>query len=313
MRWSAKPVSAPTSTTNDRHVSLLSTLRFITSHPLNRAHKSAAIGRFVRWQLAARLLPYPVVVPFVDDLVLMMERGMTGASGNFYCGLHEPHEMGFVLHLMRQGDVFYDVGANIGSYSLLAAAAGASRIHAFEPVHSTSIRLARNVAINALGARVSIHECALGACEGDVAMTRDEDTTNHVAVETTAGSVATVPLRQFDTFYVQGTPSFIKIDVEGYEEQVVKGAEAALSDPALMGVLMEDDGYGKRYDSKWDAASFMRERGFSPWTYNAFERSLKPGRASGPDSRNCLFLRDDERALKRVQSAPKFKLNHASL
>ncbi len=96
------------------------------SHPLNRNGRFAALGRWLRWQTATRLLPYPIVVPFVNEIRLVAERGMTGATGNYYCGLHEPEDMAFVLHFVRSGDVFYDVGANVGAYSLLAAAAGAS-------------------------------------------------------------------------------------------------------------------------------------------------------------------------------------------
>lgn len=46
---------------------------------------------------------------------------MTGATGNWYCGLQEYEDMSFVLHALRPGDLFVDVGANIGSYSILAA------------------------------------------------------------------------------------------------------------------------------------------------------------------------------------------------
>jgi hypothetical protein len=138
-------------------VGLADTLRFIVGHPLNRDGRTRALGRFLRWQFTTRLSPKPVAFPFVDDMRFLAERGMTGASGNFYCGLHESEDMAFVLHLLRPGDVFYDVGANVGSYTLLAATAGA-RVHAFEPSPPTAARLRRNVALNALEERVQVHE-----------------------------------------------------------------------------------------------------------------------------------------------------------
>jgi hypothetical protein len=49
--------------------------------------------------------------------------GMTGATGNLYVGLHEFEEMAFLLHFLRPGDLFADVGANVGSYTILAAVA----------------------------------------------------------------------------------------------------------------------------------------------------------------------------------------------
>ena len=54
---------------------------------------------------------------------------MTGATGNIYAGLHEFVDMAFCLHLLRSGDLFVDVGANIGSYTVLASkVAGANSV-----------------------------------------------------------------------------------------------------------------------------------------------------------------------------------------
>jgi hypothetical protein len=55
-------------------------------------------------------------------------------TGNLYAGLHEFSEMGFLLHLLRQNDLFVDVGANLGSYTVLASAVCQARNIAFEPV-----------------------------------------------------------------------------------------------------------------------------------------------------------------------------------
>ena len=45
---------------------------------------------------------------------------MTGATGNIYCGLYEFLDMAFLLHFLRNGDLFGDIGSNIGSYTVLA-------------------------------------------------------------------------------------------------------------------------------------------------------------------------------------------------
>lgn len=102
---------------------MLNTLKFIWSHPLNAYGRWAALGRFARWQAASRLLAGPIALPFVEETRLFASKGMTGATGNWYCGLHEYAEMAFVLHFLRDSDLFVDVGANVGSYTVLVGGA----------------------------------------------------------------------------------------------------------------------------------------------------------------------------------------------
>ena len=117
-------------------MNLLELLGHIVRHPLNRAGKAAAVARLVRWQLASRILAQPVVLPFVNNTRLLVLRGMTGATGNWYGGLHECADMAFVLHALRPGDLFVDVGANVGSYTVLAAGAVQADAIAVEPVEA---------------------------------------------------------------------------------------------------------------------------------------------------------------------------------
>ena len=62
----------------------------------------------------------PVVVNYINDSRLLVQTGMTGATGNIYTGLHEFEDMGFALHFLQEGDYFIDLGVNVGSYTVLA-------------------------------------------------------------------------------------------------------------------------------------------------------------------------------------------------
>ena len=155
---------------------LLNTFRFIAQHPVTRDHKFSAYGRWLRWQVGSRILGWPVAVPFVNDTRLLVRPGLTGATGNVYCGLHEYEDMAFVLHLLRPGDLFVDIGANIGSYTLLASAAGAN-ILCFEPVRSTFESLLDNIHLNRLETRVEARNQAVGRAGGEIEMIVDQDTT----------------------------------------------------------------------------------------------------------------------------------------
>lgn len=288
---------------------LYSIAGFILGHPLNKNAKMAALWRFFRWQFASRLLPYPMVLPYVNDYSLLVERGMTGATGNFYCGLHEADDMAFVLHFLREGDVFYDVGANIGSYTLLAAAAGVKNIVSFEPSSATCEKFENNVRLNAMMDKVTLHRCALGNESGEARFTKGNDTVNHVAAD--ADNVAAtelVQIRRFDDFYQAGKPSFIKIDVEGYEAHVFSGAARALADPELMGVLVEDNGSDKRYGQQQSVGDILRAQGFKPFRYNPMKRELVADAGQMGQFGNVLFLRDFDQAVLRIKTANRFRL-----
>ena len=95
-------------------MSLFSTLRFIIKHPLNRGQPISAVGRFIAWQIRSRI-QREIIFNWIDGSKLVVRRAMTGATGNLYCDLHEYEDMSYLLHPLRPGDLFVDVGANIGS------------------------------------------------------------------------------------------------------------------------------------------------------------------------------------------------------
>ena len=109
-----------------------------------------------------------------------MKRGMTGATGNIHVGLHEFADMMFALHFLRPDDLFLDIGANVGSYTVLAAGLCKSSALAFEPDPKTVGDLKRNIEVNGLEKLVTVHEVALGATEREVSFTVGLDTVNRV-------------------------------------------------------------------------------------------------------------------------------------
>ena len=159
---------------------LRNTLDFVLHHPLSRKRKLANVGRLFAWQIGSRLVPGPVAVDFVNGSKLLVRSGMTGATGNVYVGLHEFSEMALVLHFLRPDDLFVDIGANIGSYTILAAAAAGAACVAFEPGSEAFAWLKLNVALNSVEGRVETHQEAVGGRCQTVAFTTRRDTANRV-------------------------------------------------------------------------------------------------------------------------------------
>jgi len=131
-------------------MSLLNTIKFITDHPLNRKNRLTAIVRFLKWQAGSRLVPGAIVYDWINDTKFLVRTGETGLTGNIYTGLHEFQDMGFLLHFLRNDDLFIDVGANVGSYTILASSAIGARGIAFELIASTYKKLIENMRLNGL-------------------------------------------------------------------------------------------------------------------------------------------------------------------
>ncbi len=288
-------------------MSLLNTYRFIASHPLTRMHRTAALIRWLRWQVGSRVLGWPVAVPFVGETRLLAKPGMTGATGNVYCGLHEFEDMAFVLHFLRAGDLFVDIGANIGSYTILASAAKADVI-SFEPVPTTFETLLDNIHLNRLEKTVDARNAAVGRSNGELEMIADQDTTNQVLTDAHpyTGASVRVPVVALDSALQGRTPRLIKIDVEGFETEVLAGAQATLQHPALAAVLMELNGSGARYGFDEDGLHRdMLAMGFRPHRYEPLGRRLIDLEGARSGSGNTLYLRDHDAIQVTLKAAPR--------
>jgi FkbM family methyltransferase len=236
---------------------------------------------------------------------------MTGATGNWYCGLHEVRDMAFVLHLIRQGDHFLDVGANIGSYTVLAAGAVGASVTAVEPIPATFRNLQRNIALNGLTATVNAWQGGLSDSPGTLKFTECLDTVNHVLAEGEVVPAIEVPVRTVDDLVGSNVPVLIKIDVEGHERAVLLGARRTLADPRVLGVVMETNGSGARYGVDDDELfGLMHGHGFSAHRYDPFGRRLVDvTQADG----NTIFVRDRAAAEVRLRSAKRYRLINGTI
>jgi len=291
------------------------TVRHILRHPLCAGYRSAALCRYVRWQIGGRLASGPVLVPFINGTQLSVSPGMTGATQNIYTGLHEFEDCGFLLHLLRAGDLFVDVGANVGVYTVLAAGAiGASTV-AIEPIPQTFARLLDNLRANSLESKVQALNIGLGSAASTLRFTSDRDTTNRVVTdEGWAGPSLEVPVRTLDAVLDRRTPALIKSDVEGWESEVLAGAEATLSQPSLLAVIVEMNGAEAALNPNEQAVhDRLLSKGFNPYAYDPFTRLLTLLSSKNLGSANTVYARNLEEIAGRIAEAPPFHVNGRSI
>ncbi len=284
---------------------------FVWNHPLNAGNRVAALGRVVRWQLASRLMVGPIALPFVEGTSLFAKRGMTGVTGNWYCGLHEVRDMAFVLHFLRKEDHFLDVGANVGSYTVLASGVVGARVTVVEPIPETFAHLELNLALNGLTSRVRACQCGLSDASGSLRFTKDLDCMNHILAQGEDLPAIDVPVRTLDNLVGSDVPVIIKIDVEGHERSVLLGASCTLADAGLLAVVMETNGSGARYGiSDAELVSLMQKHGFSPYGYDPFDRRIID--ASQVDG-NTVFIRDRATVETRLRDSKRYRLINGTI
>jgi FkbM family methyltransferase len=275
-------------------MSVARTLDFIAKHPLTRKRPLPAIARFVTWQVRSRLQK-DVEVSWIGGTRVIARNGMTGITGNIYCGLHEFYDMGLLLHLLRPGDLFIDAGANVGSYTLLASGVCGANTLAFEPDPDTAFFLRRNVEANGLGGRVAVHQVALGDETGEVDFTVGRDTTNQV-VSGSEGPTRRVSVRRLDDFDGAERAILMKLDVEGFEDHVLAGAERVLSQPGLLAIQSEGQ--------TPEIVATLGRHGFERAYYDPTSRTFSPTPIA-EIATNGLFVRDLAALAERARAAPK--------
>lgn len=267
----------------------------LIKHPLNAQHKVKALFTFVSWQIKLRLInPSELVVKFTVRSKYIVKKGLTGLTGNLYCGLHEFEEMMFLLHFLREQDHFFDIGANVGSYSILANAHVGAKTNSFEPLPATVELLKNNKAINGNNESWKIEILAIGDRENSLWFTSDRDTMNQIVNESYEGSKIKVDVVSLDSYCKENeiTPTLIKIDAEGFDENVIIGGERTLEDSNVKALIIESDTELVK--------KLLSKAGFAPFCYEPFLKKLTQGYNSGC---NQIYIKDLDFVSDRIKNA----------
>ena len=286
-------------------------IKGITEHPLAGKHRFLAYSKFLQWQLGQKLFPGTRKLEFLHGIHFLAEKGMTGITGNIYCGLHEFTDMGFVLHFLREDDLFIDVGSNVGSYTLLASGVARANSISFEPAMGTFQKLEANIISNQLQSKTSLVNAAVGSKKGKLYFTSDLDTVNHVLLDESLINEETisVPVQMLDDRWeeIGKKICLIKIDAEGFESEVLQGMKKILQQKSLKAIIIELNGSGARYGyDENEIKKQITEAGFRPYSYDPFSRLLSLMETEGHF--NTIYLRDLPFVQERISSAQKISV-----
>lgn len=193
--------------------------------------------------------PTVVIQEIAPGVRLFIDLSDHAIGLNILRGQYEQDEIRFVRGLLTPGDTAIDVGAHIGFFTMqMAAAVGpAGRVYAFEPLDSNADLLERSIAENGFGDRVRVRRAAAGDAPGTATLTFPVETLNsggaYLLRDGTAplpgNRTRVVPLVALDALDLRRPVRIIKMDVEGAEPQVLRGAARILAEdrPVILSEL----------------------------------------------------------------------------
>ena len=226
------------------------------------------------WRVISRLSPDRVETFALPGTNARIEYPVATAVGAaLYSGEFEPAEIAFVRNSLKPGDVFLDIGANAGIFSVVAAniVGPKGHVHAFEPGQREFALLKKNIALNNL-TNVTAHQLAISRETGkaefqvsrDGAMSSLQKTNHPGQVIQESITIDTITLDDFRSQSNISRVDFIKIDVEGAEKLVFEGGRNLFASLHPVTILFEsaDVNAGAFGYTTKDFLTELRERGF---------------------------------------------------
>ena len=244
-------------------------------------NRPAALARHIGWQARKLLGLFPVTLNLSKSKITDDRPDGVIALVNAL-GIYDFNDMSLLADCTRGGGTFLDIGSNIGSYTLLVSENPKVRVLSFEPNPAAFRKLKFNVDQNSR-TNVELHNIGLSEIDGTLSMTNDGSSSTNRIVSN--GSIL-VPVQRLEPILesIKG-PVVAKIDVEGHEIHVLKGAGSNLKRIGLI-VLEEWSG---REDL---LANFLRDHGFQgPFYADAMTHRLL---ASKPNySEDEVYISDE--------------------
>jgi FkbM family methyltransferase len=241
-----------------------------------------AWARRLLWGLARRLhFDGPVVTPWFAGLRFQHHLVGDISRCTFIDGRYEPNEMSAVAARLRPGMCVLDIGAHEGLYTLLAArlVSPGGTVHAFEPSPRERARLLENIALNQL-ANVQVHEAAVGDAAGTAVLHvagadyAGHNTMGAFGFATTtleaAVEVEVVSLDRFASEHALPRVDLMKIDVEGSETSVLRGARTLIRThrPVIL-VEAQDATLGPAGSSVGELVGILQAEGYRVLPFGA--------------------------------------------
>jgi FkbM family methyltransferase len=181
------------------------------------------IGKLLRAPL--RLIPPSTILPILQGVLRGKKWTVGSATHGCWLGSYEYQKQKALQQELKAGEVVYDIGANVGFYSLLASVTvgETGHVYSFEPLPENSRELRKHLEMNHIR-NCTVIDAAVSSTNGEANFDPSDDRClGHLA---SAGSlwVRTVALDELASRKLIRLPNLMKIDIEGAELECLRGA-----------------------------------------------------------------------------------------
>ena len=245
-------------------------LRWLTSSPGFRKRPLHVLYQCIAWEIV-RLRGVAISVPYDSGFRVTLKPGEGASRLAFYFGHTEPALFELYEQFIKPGHVVVDAGANIGLHTLVFSrlVGPKGRVYAFEPDSVNFTRLEDHLAQNRIQNVTSINY-ALGESETRAALVRDLSDSSRCHLSSTAsadGCSSAVSVMSLDHFAAKEdleSLDFLKVDVEGYEFFLLKGARDLMRRGMIKTMQLEFEPGNLRSSgaTDWDILDLLNESGY---------------------------------------------------
>lgn len=260
-------------------------------HPLTKDEVCSAFYRYVSFNVIQTINLKPRVYNWIGNLKFYAQIGDAGIVANIYYKLFDYEDSMFLLHHLKKDDLFIDVGANVGHYSLLAGGMCGCNVMAFEPIPYTFSKLNRNIELNNLQDKIKTYNIGIGNENSFLNFTIGKDVMNCVA-EQNDMEIVNVEVKKLDEVLKGINPSFLKIDVEGFEYFVLEGAKNLLAKESLKYVIIEINNSSLKFGhTNQEIFDILLNNNFVPIRYDVKNKKMDIAKSYNQDKFNSIFIR----------------------
>ena len=275
-------------------------LQFVI-HPLVK-NPFIALVKYFYLNSIIRIYRKPIKIKWLNNLRYYLTLGDSSIIGNYYFFIDDYEESIFLIHYLADKDLFIDVGSNHGHYTMIASGICNSKSYSIEPVKKTYSRLKMNIELNKLD-NVFPYNLGISDSNGELYISNNKGAMNRIIHNISDNNYELIQVTTLDKLLIsEKNISLIKIDVEGYEKQVLKGCKETLKNPNLNVIIIELNESNQQFDyDENETISILKKNGFLPYKYKYPDNRLVPLEKKNFDSFNTIFIRDINLAKNKIK------------